>query len=70
MILGISGAVDGKNDIDMAIRLDDWMERNVFVIFPSIHERKALCLSNPRGRIAIAVKWIGLILRDIFMVIA
>ena len=69
MILGVRRAVDGKDYIYVAMRLNEWMERNVLKIFSSINKRKASFLSDSRSRIVIAIERIRLVFGNIVVVV-
>ena len=70
IIVSIGGAIDGKDDVHMSMRLNERMERYVLKILAAIDECKAPFLGIFRGGIVITVERIGRILCDIVVVLA
>ena len=53
----------------MAMRLNEWMEWYIFIVFSSINKRKASFLSDFRSRIVIAIERNRLVFGNIVLVV-
>lgn len=58
-VVGVSRGINGEDNIDVSLGLDQWVQRDVLEILATIHDVQLFLLGVRRFRVAPLVKWVG-----------